>query len=382
MLPVVVRPVESRADYRTFFEFPWTLYREDRNWTPPLLSMRRDTLDQKKHPAWRYLEGDYFVAYRGDKPVGTIAPYINHRHNEHNREHIGWFGAFEVYDDEEAAHALLAAAGNWVKAKGYETMRGPQTFTTHDECGVLVNNFTPPVILMPYNPPYYAGLVERAGFAKAMDLYSYQMNHAIVKEFRIHERLEKMTKRLTRNLHADLFPITRRTLNESFHIFHKLYNEAWGKNWGFSPIDDAEIQLLIDNLSIFLDISMMYIARVGDEPVGIILPIPDMNEVLRKVQPRPGMPELLTMLGVFRYWKVQPTISTVRAALMGVKEEYRQKGVPALLLKAALEAWLKSNYKYVDAGWVLETNHDVIGLLETFGLQRYKTHRLYQKSLA
>ena len=89
--------------------------------------MRHDLLDKKKNPSWEYMEGDYFAAWRGNKIVGTITALINHRHNEFWNEHIGWFGTFDVFDDQEAATALLTTAADWVKAKGYDAIRGPQT---------------------------------------------------------------------------------------------------------------------------------------------------------------------------------------------------------------------------------------------------------------
>ena len=69
--PIVVRKAENAADFKAFFEFPWTLYKNDPHWVPPLLSMRRDLLDKQKNPGWEYMEGDYFAAWRGEQIVGT-----------------------------------------------------------------------------------------------------------------------------------------------------------------------------------------------------------------------------------------------------------------------------------------------------------------------
>ena len=121
-------------------------------------------MDKKKNPAWDYMEGEYFGAWRGDQIVGTIAAVINHRHNQTWDERVGWFGMFECYDDQEAASALLSLAENWVQSRGYDTIRGPQSFTTHQETGLLVDGFEQPVIEMPYNPPYYQRLLETAGY--------------------------------------------------------------------------------------------------------------------------------------------------------------------------------------------------------------------------
>ncbi len=151
-LPLTIRKVENSRDFRAFFEFPWQLYKNDLNWVPPLKSMRRGLLDKAKNPDWKYLEGDYFVARRDNQIVGTIAAFINHRHNQTNHDHIGWFGAFEVCDDQEAALALLNTASNWVQTRGYEAIAGPQTFTNTviagfwstvsyaRHCGCLITN--------------------------------------------------------------------------------------------------------------------------------------------------------------------------------------------------------------------------------------------------
>jgi hypothetical protein len=117
---VQIRQVVTPTDFKAFVEFPWQIYQDDPNWTPPLLSMRYDILDKKKNPAWEYLEGEYFTAWRGEQLVGTIAAFINHRHNEFHNERVGWFGAFETINDPSVAAALLDTAVEWVRSKGYD----------------------------------------------------------------------------------------------------------------------------------------------------------------------------------------------------------------------------------------------------------------------
>ncbi len=113
-MTVTIRRVDTPADLKRIIEFPYELYANDPNWVPQLLSMQRDKFTKTKNPSWEYMHGDYFLAFRGDRLVGTIAAYINDRHNEFHDERAGWFGAFEVYDDAEAAQALLDTAARWV----------------------------------------------------------------------------------------------------------------------------------------------------------------------------------------------------------------------------------------------------------------------------
>lgn len=380
-MPVQIRKVETQADFKPFFEFPWTLYHDDPNWTPPLLSMRREQYDQKKHPAWEYMEGDYFTAYRDNRIVGTIAAYVNHRHNEYNDEHIGWFGGFEAYDDPEAATALLEAAGDWVRQHGYEIMRGPQTFTTHDETGLLVDGFTRPILLMPYNKPYYEKLVLGAGFQPVMDTYSFHLSRADVEANGLSERLERITKAIMKRNSVTIRPIDRRNLKQEFALFKELYNAAWEKNWGFVPMTPRELDALVASLGQFFDPDLAFFGYVDGEAAGFIMAIPDFNQVLLKAYPKPGTPEVVSLLKALYYWKLRPIIDWARVPLMGVKAEYRSKGVDAVMYHHILQAMLNGRYEHSDSGWILAANQNMVSIAQNFGSQIYKTYRYYEKVL-
>ncbi len=380
-MAVQIRKVETPADFKPFFEFPWALYKDDPNWTPPLLSMRSDQFNKKKNPSWEYLDGELFAAYRDNKIVGTISPYINKRHNEFNNEHIGWFGAFEVYDDAEAATALLNTACDWVKAKGYETIRGPQTFTTHEETGLLVDGFTRPILLMPYNKPYYEKLVLDAGFHPVMDTYSFHLSRAQVEENGLLDRLKRITESIMKRHKVTVRQIDRKHLKQEFALFKELYNAAWEKNWSFVPMTDRELDALVASLGQFFDPDLAFFGYVEGEPAGFIMAIPDFNQVLLKAYAKPGTPEPITLIKALYYWKINPVMDWARVPLMGVKEAYRKKGVDAVLYYHVLEAMLKGRYQHSDSGWILKTNENMVSIAKNFGSQIYKTYRYYEKAL-
>ncbi len=380
--PVAVRKVETRADFKAFFEFPWTLYRGDPNWVPPLLSMRRDLLDQQRNPSWEYMTGDYFAAWRGEQIVGTVAAYINRRHNEFHNEQTGWFGAFEVYDDQEAASALLDTAAEWVRARGCDTLRGPQTFTTHEDVGILVDGFMRPVLLMPYNYPYYQRLVEGAGLVKAMDVYSFHLSRQGSQEHATGERLKRLTQTVMKRNKITVRPVERRRLKAEFDLFKELYNAAWVANWGFVPMTPKELDALVASLGQFFNPAFAFFAEVDGVPAGFILGIPDFNQVLARARPRPGVPEVWSLLRALWFWKVRPVIEWARIPLMGVKPEFRNKGVDAVLYYHVLEALLNSGYiNHSDSGWILEVNENMVSIALSFGSTIYKTHRFYEKKV-
>lgn len=381
-MTVTVRKVETDTDFRAFFEFPWKLYRDDPNWVPTLLSIRRKLLDQQRNPSWDYMEGDYFIAWRDGEPVGTITAHVNHRHNDFHDEQVGWFGMFEVIDDQAVANALLGTAADWVRSRGLPVLRGPQSFTTNEECGLLVDGFTRPVLLMPYNYPYYQQLIEAAGFHKAMDTYSFHQTASGARALGLHDRLERLTQAIMKRNRITVRPVNPRDLKREFDLFKDLYNDAWGHAWGFVPMTPAELDAMVAGLGQFFDPRLAYFGYVDGEPVGFSLPVPDFNQVLARAYPRPGEPEFVTLLKALWYWKGRRVIDWARVPLLGVRRAYHGRGVDAVLYYHSMNAIIDSGIEHCDCGWVLETNVELIKILEaSMGCERYKTYRFYEQTV-
>ncbi len=173
MLHIV--PVEGDRARERFIRLPWRIYGGSLCWVPPLLAEQRRTLSSAHNPFFQHSRAELFLAERGGECVGRIAAIENRRHLEIYGDGTGFFGFFECIDDLETARALVTAANDWVRERGLVRLRGPMSFTINDECGVLLDAFDrPPVLLMSYNPPYYPALLEACGFEKAQDLLAYR----------------------------------------------------------------------------------------------------------------------------------------------------------------------------------------------------------------
>lgn len=380
-MTIDVRKVSSKADFKAFFEFPWTIYRGDPNWVPPLLSMRRELFDRQKGAAWEYMDGDLFTAWRGDQIVGTIGVVENRRHNEFHDEHIAWFGAFDVFDDQEAAHGLFEAALAWARGRGLTALRGPQTFTTHEETGLLVEGFTRPVILYSYNKPYYQRLVEAEGFTGVMDTYGYYLSAAKAIEIGTLDRLNRLSTAIEKRNKIRVRMTDPKNLKQEFQLLKDLYNAAWEKNWGFVPMTPRELDVMVKSLGQFFDYRLSFFSYVDDEPAGMVMGLPDFNQVLQKAQPRPGTPEVWTLLRALYYWKVARIIDWGRVPLLGVKEKFRGKGVDVVMYAALLRSMIENGYKHSDSGWILSTNQPMTGIAKNVGGEVYKVYRYYEKAL-
>ena len=385
---LTVDPVRTKADFDSFLKFPWSLYADDPYWVPPLLAMQRHKLDRARNVSWRHMEGEYFLARRGERPVGTVAGFINHRHNEFQHEHIGFFGMFEVENDPEAAHALLEAAAEWVRVRGYDGIRGPASFSTNEECGLLIKGFDdPPVILMPYNPSYYQDLIASApGFEKVMDVVSYKITLQDWQQTRKLEQTLRVTAKNNARRGIEVRTIDGKHVARDLEILKDIYNNAWDDNWGFVPLADDELNAMFDDLGQYIMPELGFLAEVNGEPAAFLLAIPDMNQPLKAAYSRPGKPHLLALVQALWHWKLRTKITRIRVPLMGVKASYRGIGVEgamfAELFQQAIAISRHTGWTYADAGWVLETNDAMKRLVDAFSGDDYKHYRWYERAFS
>lgn len=369
--PVQVSEVRGRSDLRAFIALPYELHRRDPQWVPVL---RRDVavqLSPRKNPFFEHAEAAYYLARREGRVVGRIAAIHNRLHNEFQGDRVGFFGFFESVDEPAVAGALFAAAAAWLRPRGLTVMRGPASFSTNDECGLLVDGFgTPPVLMMPHNPDYYPKLVEAWGFAKAKDLLAYQATDDQLPP-RLVEGTEVLKKRYgigLRQLHLGRFRAEVETVK-------RLYNASWEKNWGFIPMTEAEIDHLARQLRPVVVPEMVLFAEKAGVPVGFAIALPDLNVALKKNPSGRFFPGILRVLWAAR------GIHRVRVVLLGTLPEWRGKGVDALLYRGIWENGYARGYRWAEAGWILEDNFPMRNGLLHMGFEAYKTYRLYDRAL-
>jgi GNAT superfamily N-acetyltransferase len=381
MNSLVIKSVETTEDRKALLSFPWTVYKDNPFWVPPIFSERMHFTDPEKNPFFQHAEAQFYMALRGEEIVGTIAVFTNHRHNEYQNENIAFFGFFEVLEDYEAAEQLFKTAEAWAKEKGHTALRGPAQWSTNDECGLLVDGFDDrPRILMTYNPSYYVEYIEKLGYKYARDLWAYQLG---VKEFMdiIGERLDKLTTRILERKNIIIRNIDMKKYAEEVDKVKLLYNNAWSQNWGFIPMTDPEFDQLADDLHDIIDPDLVFLAEKDGKTVGFSLTLPDLNEPLHLAYPKPNTPEWWTMAKLVWQWKIRRKVSWIRAFAMGVIPEYRKLGIDALFYFMTAQAALKKGIKMVEMSWILDNNDLMNRPIIAMGGEVYKTYRYYEKDL-
>ena len=175
-LQVIKVDTDSRRDVNRFIELQFTLYRDCRPWVPPLIDDMKMQLNRRKYPYYEHSEADFFIAEREGRPVGRIAALNNTRYNDYNKSHTAFFYFYDVENDPEASQALFGAVEDWARVRKLDKLVGAKGFLQADGLGILVDGFeNRPAMGIPYNFPYYAALIEGAGYTRAarllLDLY-------------------------------------------------------------------------------------------------------------------------------------------------------------------------------------------------------------------
>jgi GNAT superfamily N-acetyltransferase len=367
---IEVVEVESKKDLDDFIKFPFTLYSNDRNYVPPLIREMRMNLSDK-NPFFLHATARFFLAKKEGRVAGRIAAIVNRRHIEFHKEQAGFFGFFESSQDQEVASALLERVAGSLRKEGMQIMRGPMNFSTNEECGFLLEGFdSPPMLMTPYNPSYYHDLMEKCGLEKSKDLYAYILDipeELPGKIIRVADIAAKSGIRVR--------PLNKKFFEREMNIFKVVYNSAWQNNWGFIPLTDEELVHLGNNLKSVIVPELTLIAEIENEPVGFMGLLPDFNLVLRHMKGKMGLVSIIKAL----YYSKK--IKDLRLLLLGIKAEFRNKGVDALLFREGFKGVKKGGYQRVEFSWILEDNIPVQRLVEMIGGRLYKKYRIYEKRL-
>jgi hypothetical protein len=375
-----IKPVESKSDWDAFIDLPFQLYKNDPVWVPPLRIAVRDLLDVNKNPFFRHAQMLPLLAYQGDRCVGRIVAVVDDAHNKFHQEKTGFFGFFECINDQAVADALLEEAAKWLKSKGMAIVRGPMNPSTNHECGLLVDGFQdPPSVMMTYNPPYYATLLEKWGMAKSKDLFAYDIDSRKVK---FSDKLLAQSERLKKRGQVTFRPVNMSKFEEEVDMILEIYNDAWESNWGFVPMEPEEFRHMAKDMKMIVDPELLLIAEVRGEPAGFALTLPDVNQAFHKIKDGKLLPT-----GIFKLlWNLKGpgrkgTINRCRVLTLGIKKAYRNFAIGPLLYTEYFKRGPALGYPVGEASWILEDNLAMNKALEHMCGERTKVYRIYDRAL-
>lgn len=369
-MSVEIRQV-SEKELNAFVNFPFELYQNDPYWVGELKADTKHLLSEK-NVFWTHGRRALFMAYQNGRAVGRIMALVNTAHNEYHHENIGFFGFFDCINQQEIANALFKAGESWLKAQGVTAVRGPANPSSNHVYGLLVDGFNSmPAIMMPYNYPYYAELIENAGFQKEKDLLAFERS----KDDQFSERFLKVCARCARAKGISLRRLNLKHLNEEAEIIRHIYNSAWAENWGFVPMSKQEMADVVNELKLIVRPEGTCVLEVDGVPAGFYIAIPNMNHALKELKGSLISPwRLLKALWAWRH------IKDARLIMLGVAPEFRKRGIDLVLIKHIIDHGV-AVWNSAELSWVLEDNEGIIRGIMECGCHPSKRYRLYQKEL-
>lgn len=365
-------PLVGKRAWKAFHQFRRRLYAEDFAWVEPLHQTTQARWSSK-NPWFNHATAQAWLVRSNDEVVGAISAQCDRRALDAQGRQVGYFGQFECIDSVPVAQTLFGAAKDWLLEQGAVVARGPFDLHINDTCGLLVDGFdTPPMMMMPHNPPYYDALFRSVGMSPEIQLYAYN----VAPNFMAPKVMNRLAVRHSSRLHVRR--LDRRHYRQEIELLRSLFNDAWRNNWGFVPFSREEFQAIGKELGPLLRSDYTAIAMLDNEPVGFLIALPNINELIQ------GFGGRLWPLNAFKLlWKLKRgAYKGARVPLMGVRSDFHQGPLGALIAFSMIDAvrWpLHANgINNVEMSWILETNDGMNALIEAMGGVRYKTYQMYQ----
>ena len=375
---IQIRAVTTPEEKELFLDVPARVYANDPHWVPPIRSSIAKQFETG-NTFFEYGKLQQFIALSEStgklQPIGRIVAAVNERLISREGQNVGVFGFFECVPDFDVAQALLKTACDWLRKQGMTLVRGPIDLSTHNNCLLLVDGFdSPPMVMMPYNPPYYPQFIEQDGWHKAKDAYAYNfpLDKPLPTEF-------EKAYRIACKSGVNFRPI--RTKGKEFEqdaiaIYH-LFTRAFANNWSSTPRSEAEFMEEARDLQSLVDPDVFPIAEYNGEMIGFFLGLPDYNIPLKHVNGK------LNWLGILKFLWYRRQINQGRMIALCSLPEYRRKMVPLALIYLVMQGGIKKGkpYKQAELSWVYEDNYPSRKLIEAAGGKICKTYRIYEKAL-
>ncbi len=370
-----IRRLASYRDMGTFIDVPWKIYAHDPLWVPPL-RLERWLHFSRFNPYFRHAQWQGWIAFQDGRPVGRISAQIDSLYQQLYGQSCGHFGLLECIDDAVVCAALMQTAEDWLSERSIKHISGPFNFSINQECGVLVEGFdTPPVIMMPHSPPWYGRLLEQAGYQPCKDLLAYWIDT----DFEAPAAMQAIARKYRARI--QMRPLQRQNFKAEIELLRDIFNDAWSKNWGFVPFTEAEFAELGGVMKWLIPDNFVQIAEVDGVPAAFIVVLPNFNEILHRLSDK------LLPLGWLRLIKQVKScaVTTARVPLMGVRKRFHGTPLGMILAFSVIDAprqqAIVQGIRSVELSWILEDNLPMRAILDKIGGKVYKRYRIYEKIL-
>jgi GNAT superfamily N-acetyltransferase len=365
--------VETKKDLNSFINLPYQFYKNDPVWVPPLRDEQRGQFDHLRNPLLDHCDYSLFLLSENGNVIGRVAAFIDKLAVEAWKEPIGLFGYYECPSDAEASKLLLDTARGWLDKHGMKVMRGPWSFVSQ-EWGAVVEGYTPPpVVMAPYNPPFYNHQLTTYGLAKVKDLMVYEIDAR--QGYHIPQRILTLTDQVATRYHVHVRTLEMKNFNREVETIIALSNKSLADNWGYSPVTEAEVKALAHDLKpIIHPKAVLFAEDERGRPIGFAIAIPDVNQILKSMHG-----SLLPFGWARMLWKL-PRLTQYRMFALGVIPEYHGLGIDSLMYRKLYETCYSPSIR-MEINYVLEDNYPMNNAILKLGATPLRRYRVYEMGI-
>jgi len=373
---------QDRKLLKKFVDFHWRHYEKDPQYVPLLdweyLGFHLIGMVgffEPKNLFFKHAEMQFFIAEKNGVMVGRCNAFINHNHNKHWHDKVGFFGQFECIEEQDVADALFTAAADWLKSKGMDKIRGPQNLPVNEATpGCLTKGFdSRPVMYYHYNKPYYAELMRNGGFDVAKKVLSWEVEVQRPME----EKLERVAQKVIDRFDLTIEDWGARPLKVRKQEMYDIYNDAWSDNWGFVPFTREEFYKIVEDMMLVMNKKLFLFIYVKGEPAAFFGGVLNITE---KMVPSSACRR-------WELWRAGKMLLTknsckgFRVGYLGVKKKFRRLGLDGVMLWKQKQYATAAGFEYSDMGWILDDNTMVIRLVELMQCKDSKEYTVFEKDI-
>ena len=368
-----IQTVYSNQDLSHFINLPYQFYKNDLMWVAPLRSETRSQFNPKNNPLLDHCDFQLFLLMEDHKVIGRIAAFIDSLAIDYWKQKIGLFAYFECPNNPIASRMLLTSAADWLYEKGMQFIRRPWSFVSQEWGAVLEGFSPPPVVMSPYNPPYYNDLYKACGLKKVKDLLVYYIDAK--ENYRIPKRILTLTNKIALQYGVHTRQLDVNHFDRDVDTFIDLSNRSLAPNWGYSPVTEAEATAMARDLKPILHAKAVIFAEDSQgKAIGFAIALPDVNTLIK------GMNGRLLPFGWIKLLRGLPRLNQYRMFALGVVPEYHGKGIDSLLYRALYESCFSPNLR-MEINYVLENNHLMNNAILKLGAKPLRKYRVYEMKI-
>jgi hypothetical protein len=372
---MVIRKIDTRnkRDLRKFIQFPFELYKNDKNWVPPMINDMKLALNREAHPFYKHSHADFFLAEENGKVLGRIAAIDNQRYKEFAGEKSGFFSYFEVVENIQTARELFNAVFDWGKDRGLKHIIGPKGLAQGDSLGMLVEGFKfKPAIGIAYNPRYYNDFLSDSGFVKEFDYLSGYLKTGYEVPDRVYKLAQKVKER--RGFWVKKFE-SKDEIRMWIPKIREVYNRAFIDVPAFVPITEDEVQLIAKRILSIAHPKLIKLIFKGDELIGFLFSYHNISQGIQKSKGR------MFPFGWYHLMRAFKQTNWVDINGIGLLPGHQGVGATAVLY-VELEKSIRSfPFEMADIVQIAETNIKSFKEMDHLGVNWHKRHRIFKRAL-